>query len=114
MLGLRSDIVVSDRRDNLLGLAYSSPDPALAQKLLNKVTEIYIQRSLQNQAAEADIAIRVIDSEMEVYRTKLEASERALREFKELYAMEMPVAMSLNDQVIQLEVLLAQLLVENT
>jgi uncharacterized protein involved in exopolysaccharide biosynthesis len=112
--GLQGSIMVTTKGGNLLKLSYTSEDPALAQRLLNKVTEIYILRSMENQTSEASTAIRVIDGEIDVYRKKLEESERALREFKELYAMEMPVAMSLNDQVIQLEVMLAQLLVENT
>ena len=112
--GLKKDIVVLERPGNLLSLSYTSPHPELAQRLLNKVTENYVQRSMENQTTEAETAIRVIESEMEIYRKKLEDSERSLREFKELYAMEMPVAMHLNDQIIELEVLLAQLLVENT
>ncbi len=112
--GLKKGIVVLEKPGSLLSLSYTSPDPRLAERLLNKVTENYIQRSVENQTSEAETAIRVIESEMDVYRKKLEESERALREFKELYAMEMPVAMHLNDQIIELEVLLAQLLVENT
>lgn len=110
----RSILVLPGKSGNLLRLSYTSQDPHLAQEVLNKVTAIYIERGRENQTHETDTAIRVIEGEMSVYRQKLEESERHLREFKEMYAMDMPVAMNLNEQVVQLELLLAQMLVENT
>ena len=111
---LQKDIVVTMRGANLISLAYINPSAELAQRVLNTVTNIYIQRSVESQTAEAQTAITFIESEIEVYRKKLEESERLLREFKELHGTEMPVASQLNHQIIALEVQLAQLLVENT
>ena len=111
---LQKDITVMMRAGNLISLAYTNPNPELAQRVLNTVTSIYIQRSVESQTAEAETAIKFIESEMEVYRKKLEESERSLRDFKELHATEMPVATQLNNQIVALEVQLAQLLVENT
>jgi len=51
---------------------------------------------------------------MDVYKKKLETSEQALREFKEIFVTQMPVAVELNNQIIDLEVALSQLLIENT
>ena len=67
-----------------------------------------------SQSAETGTAIIFIESEMAVYKKKLEDSERALREFKELYVMQMPVANQINEQIVELEVALARMLVENT
>ena len=111
---LQKDVVVTMRGANLISLAYVNPSPELAQRALNTVTNIYVQRNVEAQTAEAQTAITFIESEMEVYKKKLEESERVLREFKELHATEMPVASQLNNQIIGLEVQLAQLLVENT
>lgn len=111
---LRGAIQVAMKSGSLISLTYRHEEPEMAQKVLNTVSNIYIQRNVESQTAEAQAAIRFIESEMAVYKIKLEDSERALREFKELYTMEMPVATQLNSQVVQLEVLLAQLLVENT
>ena len=111
---LKKGIGVSGGKGNLLALSYTSEDPALAQKILNTVTDIYIQRNVESQTAEAETAIRFIESEMAGYQKQMEASDQALREFKELYTMQMPVAAQLNQQVIGLQVQLAQLLVENT
>ena len=111
---LKNDISVSMGKGNLLTLSYTNSNPALAQSVLNTITTIYIERNVESQTSEAETAIRFIESEMDVYKTKLESSEMALREFKELYTMEMPVAARLNAQIILLQVQLAQLMVENT
>jgi len=99
---------------SLIKIAYDGAEPHLTQQVVNTITEVYLERNLEAQHDEAEAAITFIESELEVYRKKLEESEQKLREFKELHTMEMPVAVQLNDQLINLEVLLAQLLVENT
>ncbi|MBI3321332.1 MAG: hypothetical protein HYZ91_03585 [Candidatus Omnitrophica bacterium] len=111
---LKKDITVGLRGGSLITLSYKDRDPAFSQKVLNTVTDVYIQRNIESQTSETETAIRFIESEMAVYKKKLEEAERALREFKELYSMEMPVAVHLNEQIIVLEVNLAQMLVENT
>lgn len=111
---LQRDISVRMRGNNLIVISYEDQDPKLAQTIVNTITNIYMDRNVESQSAEAETAISFIQSEMDVYKTKLENAERALREFKELYAMQMPVATQLNDQIVELEVALARMLVENT
>ncbi len=111
---LQKDIVMAANRNGLITLSYTNPNPELAQRVLNTVTNIYIQRNVDAQTAEAQTAITFIENEMEGYKKKLEDAEKSLREFKELYTMEMPVATTLNSQVISLQVQLAGLLVEST
>lgn len=111
---LQKDIVVTTSRSGLIMLSYISPNPEIAQRVLNTVTNIYIQRNVESQTAEAQTAITFIEKEMDVHKKKLEDAEKSLREFKELHTMEMPVAAQLNSQIISLQVQLAQLLVENT
>jgi len=112
--GLQQDIVVGMRGRDLVTISYEHEDPKLAQRLVNSVTAIYMARNVESQSAETETAIGFLDKEMAVYKTKLEDAEHRLREFKELYVMQMPVANELNQQIISLEVSLAQLLVENT
>lgn len=113
--GLQRDIKVTfGGGGSLIRIKYAGPSPGLTQRVVNMVTEVYLERNLEAQTAETETAIKFIQSELTVYRQKLEEAEQALREFKELHTMEMPVATQLNNQVINLEVQLAQLLVENT
>lgn len=111
---IQQTINVRMRGDSLVSISYEDENPELAQRVVNTITQIYMDRSLEDQSADAQTAIRFLNSEMGVYQKKLEDSERSLREFKELYVMQMPVATELNQQVVDLEVLLARLLVENT
>lgn len=111
---LQQKIGVGMRGRDLVSIAYEDRDPEMTQRLVNTITNIYMERNAESQTAEAQTAIGFIEDEMAVYKRKLEESELALREFKELYVMQMPVANQLNDQVVELEVLLAQMLVENT
>ena len=111
---LQRDISVRMRAQDLITISYEDEDPKLAQKLVNTLTHIYMNRSVESQSAEAETAIKFIESEMAVYKKQLEQSERSLREFQELYVTQMPVATQLNEQIIDAQVLLAQLLVENT
>ena len=111
---LQREIGVRTRGGNLIVIAYEDENPKHAQRLVNTITSIYVKRNVESEVAETSSAISVIEKEMDVYQKKLEDSEKALREFKELYVMQMPVATRLNSQVVSLEVQLAQLLVENT
>lgn len=111
---LQSDIQVRMRGGNLIMIGYEDEDPKLAQTLVNTITTIYMDRNVQSEAAETSTAITFIRSEMAVYKKKLEDAERALREFKELHVTQMPIATQLNQQIVDMEVSLARLLVENT
>lgn len=111
---LQRDISVRMRGNNLITIGYEDRNPKLAQSLVNAITKIYVERNVESQSAETETAIDVIETEMLVYKNKLEEAEHALREFKELYVLQMPVATELNEQIIDLEVQLARLLVENT
>ena len=111
---LQRDIAVGMRGGNLIVIAFEDRDPKLAQTLVNTITSIYMARNSESQTAEAKSAIGFIESEMAVYKKKLEDAERALREFKELYVTQMPVATQLNEQIVQMEVSVARLLVDNT
>ena len=112
--GLQDQIKVRMRGSNLIAISYEHEDPKLAQTLVNTITHIYMDRNVESQTKEAGTAINFIESEMAVYKKKLEDAETALRDFKELYAMQMPVANQINDQVVEMEVGLAKMLVENT
>ena len=112
--GLQDQVKVRMRGQNLIVISYEHESPKLAQTLVNTITHIYMDRNVESQTKEAGTAINFIESEMAVYKKKLEDSEHALRDFKELYAMQMPVANQVNDQIVELEVALARMLVENT
>ena len=111
---LQKDIQVWMRGHELMLIGYEDPDPQMAQKLVNTVSSIFLEQSVASQTSETHGAMSFIEREMDVYKQKLEASEKALRDFRELYMAQMPVATELNQQLVGLEVDRARLLVENT
>ena len=111
---LQEDIHVRMRGQDLIRITYENQDPKLAQQLVNTVSAIFLERNVTAQTTESETAIAFIEREMDVYKKKLETSEQALREFKEIFVTQMPVAVELNNQIIDLEVALSQLLIENT
>lgn len=111
---LRKDIKVKLRGQTLIQVSYAGRQPGKVQEIVNSLTDIVIERNAAIQEDEAKTAISFIEAEMGVYRTKLEDSEKALREFKEVHMTQMPVATALNTQLRDLEVQLSNLLIDNT
>ena len=111
---LQQDIEVRMSGPELVHIYYDNQDPKLAQQLVNTISTIFLKRNVEAQSSETGTAITFIEQEMASYKQKLEDSERTLREFKELYVTQMPVATELNKQVIDLQVALNQMLVDST
>lgn len=109
----RDSLAVRMKGRTLIEVAYEGEDPLTVQQIVNSLTEIVIDRNKIIATKETGNAIHFIEKEMAVYRAKLEASEARLREFKEIYMTQMPVAAALNSRLQELEVELANLLVEN-
>lgn len=111
---LRKDINIRMKGAHLIHVRYQGRDPAQVQQLVNTLADIVIERNTAIQEQEANTAVHFIEAELNVYRQKLEESEQKLREFKELYMTQMPVATALNDQLKKLQLTLSALMVENT
>ncbi len=111
---LREDILVKMRARSLIEVGYHGHDRVKVQELVNALGDIVIDRDAAIQREESSSAVSFIEAELQVYRKKLEDSETKLREFKELYLTQMPVAAALNSQLKDLEVQLSNLLVDNT
>ncbi|MBI3324731.1 MAG: hypothetical protein HYZ92_05575 [Candidatus Omnitrophica bacterium] len=111
---LQRDIRVRMSGPDLILMSYEHHNPQLSQKLINTISSIFLERHLAEQSAETNTAIEFLEREMATHKKKLEDSEAALREFRELYVTQMPVAVELNDSIVRLQIALAQMLIENT
>lgn len=114
VMQLRKDINVRMKGETLIQVVYEGREPAKVQELVNSLTDIVIERNTTIQKEESDSAVGFIEAELNVYRSKLEESDKNLRQFKEIYMTQMPVATALNSQLKDLEILLSNLLVDNT
>lgn len=114
ILNIRRHISVKMKGQDILMISYQGPDPVIAQRIVNTISDIFIRRNLASQSEEASTAIDFIKGQLEVYKKKLEDSEESLRQFKETYALQMPIASRLNEETAELKARLTALLVDNT
>lgn len=111
---LRKKIDIKLRGADMITISYEGPDPKKAQLIVKTLADIIIGGNITSADLEANSAIRFIDDQLETYRVKLEESENALREFREVYMSSLPIATRLNEQLVALKMELNQLLVDNT
>jgi len=111
---IRMRISVNMKGDDIITISYSDRDPAITQKVVNTISDIFIRKNLVSQNEESNTAIDFIKDQLATYKKKLEASEGALREFKETYGLQMPLAAQINTELARLEAELTTLLVDST
>lgn len=74
--------IKSTGRDNLYTLSYRNPDPALATKVVQSLTTIFVESGLGDKQKDSDSARKFIDEQIKTYEKKLEEAEARLKEFK--------------------------------
>lgn len=111
---IRRKILVAMSKEDVITISYSDQDPAIAQKVVNTISDIFIRKNLVSQTEESSSAIDFIKYQLDVYKKKLEVSEEAMRHFKETYGLQMPLAAQINTELAKLEAELTTLLVDCT
>jgi polysaccharide chain length determinant protein (PEP-CTERM system associated) len=71
-------------------ISYVGGEPRQTRDVTNALAEIFIEDSLTYKENEADAAVRFLQSQLDIYREKLEGSESALRLFEEKHVDELP------------------------
>lgn len=82
LISLRSKIEVTMYNQELVRISYEDKDPFLAKQVVEYLTNSFIDDTMQVKSDEAVKAIDFIRSQLEVYRNRLESSERDLGEMK--------------------------------
>ncbi|MEB3360333.1 MAG: polysaccharide biosynthesis tyrosine autokinase [Synechococcales bacterium] len=75
--------LTSSRGTDLLRIGYQDPDPELAQAVVNRVMDIYLQNHLQENRAETVAAREFIERQIPEAEASVQSAEAALRRFKE-------------------------------
>ncbi len=114
MEGIRKKISVTMSEDDVVIISYSDHSPVIAQKVVNTISDIFIRKNLTSQAEESSSATDFIRDQLDIYKKKLETSEEAMRNFKETYGLQMPLAAQINTELARLEAELTTLLVDCT
>ena len=77
ILGIRKNITIQMRGNNIINLAYYGKDPLLTQAVVKNITEIFIERNVEIQNQETADAIAFIEEQLKVYKGKIKSSEIA-------------------------------------
>lgn len=92
---LRENIEVTiTRKNQLLQISCSYPEPEACQKIVNLLTREVIKRNLELQQKETETGIEWLDQELERYKQKMEEADLRLQEFQEKYTELLPEEIS--------------------
>lgn len=91
---IRENISLTLKSKEILQISYFGEDPSNAQKLVNTLCDILIQRNIDIQTEDTESAIDFIKEQLDVYKEKLNSAEKSLRQFKEIYGMGMVAGQS--------------------
>jgi len=93
---MRSHTVVrASGRGQLIEIGFQHNDPTVARDVVAMLTDMLLEENLGTKRVEAHQAYDFINQQLQVYRTRLEESERKLREFKQKNLAELGVGVAL-------------------
>ena len=74
--------IEAKRQSNILRLTYENASPGFSAIMLNEIADTYVQQNISKRSEEAELSLRFLEEELPKLRIKLDASERALNEFR--------------------------------
>lgn len=77
---LRDNIDVGMRQSNVITISYLDKNPYQAQLVAKALTEMLMQRNVEAQTKETDVAITFINEQLGIYKRKIKESEIAQME----------------------------------
>ncbi len=82
-------------RGQLIAIGFQHNDPTVARDVVAMLTDMLLEENLGAKRVDAHQAYDFINQQLQVYRTRLEESERKLREFKQKNLVELGVGAAL-------------------
>lgn len=90
ILGIRKRTSVKMKAPDVFQISYEDKNPILARRLVDTLMQIFIDESVSKKTREAEVAIKFAEEQAQIYKKKLEESERALYEYRSKYALQLP------------------------
>jgi len=78
------------RRLDAFLVSYGDPDPALAQRIANRIVNVFVDENSKRRAANAEGTAEFISSQLQASQERLGALEAKLRSSKESYMGQLP------------------------
>lgn len=75
IMSLRKNIVVQMRQPNIIVISYIGNEPKKTQLITKTLTDILVERNMQSQTKETDVAINFIKEQLAIYKRKIKESE---------------------------------------
>jgi len=89
--GLAKNITVTGTsRDNIFVIAYRNADPKLANKVVEAILNLFVEKSLGQSRKDTSKTKQFLDRQIADYEARLQAAERRLKEFKQRNVGMMP------------------------
>lgn len=77
ILGLRKNIDVRMRQPNIIQISYIGKNPQQTQIVAKTLTDILVEKNMESQTKETDVAIKFIKEQLAIYKRKIKESEIA-------------------------------------
>lgn len=106
---LQGEIKLQSGRENLFDISYTATDPALARKVVQAVTTIFVENNLGQNRSDIDNAQVFLRQQIAEYEKTLNESEAALAKFKQENMPFLPGQTGLQNQLAAAEQDLAML-----
>jgi polysaccharide biosynthesis transport protein len=74
--------VIPLNRSHVLSISAESENPLLAMRIANTLAEVYLENQLTRKTGAAEAATTVLDKQIQDLRQRVEASERAVEEYR--------------------------------
>jgi polysaccharide biosynthesis transport protein len=98
---MRANTLVSVRGNDAFGLDYVHTDPVMAQKVCNRLAQLFIDETVQSRKQQVGEAYAFIEAELQEARRQLEDREQTLRKYKEQHMGALPEQQNANLQTLQ-------------
>jgi polysaccharide chain length determinant protein (PEP-CTERM system associated) len=98
---IREGVTIESKGSHLFSVVYQDGDPERSMQVVSTLVNTFIEKNLSLKRDAAFSSVDFIKEQMNVYTSKLEASEEALSKFKQAHLGEMPGAQ--NATLVQLE-----------
>ncbi len=82
--GLTANLMLWERgkQSGIISLSYLSPDPVMAQKVLNQIANNYVRQNVERKSAESQQTLQFLDEQLPEIKKQLEESEVRFNDYR--------------------------------
>lgn len=90
ILGVRKRTEVKMKAPDVFQISYEDKNPKMSRTLINMLIQIFIEENVSKKTGEAMLAVKFAEEQAQIYKKKLEESEKALYESRSKYPLQLP------------------------